>query len=65
MGNPWRARSLEWQVSTPPPPENFKRVPMILSSPYDYGVKDALPVADLDPPPGVIAAAYAGAAGEA
>jgi cytochrome c oxidase subunit 1 len=65
VGNPWRARSLEWQVSTPPPPENFKRVPVILSSPYDYGVKDALPVADLDPPPGVIAAAYAGAAGEA
>ena len=63
VGNPWRARSLEWQVSTPPPPENFKRVPVILSSPYDYGVPDALPVADLDPPPGVIAAAYAGAAG--
>ena len=62
-GNPWRSRSLEWQVSTPPPPGNFKRVPVILSGPYDYGVKDALPVADLDPPPGVIAAAYAGAAG--
>ena len=59
VGNPWRARSLEWQLSTPPPPENFKRVPVILSSPYDYGVKDALPVADLDPPPGVIGAAYA------
>ena len=63
VGNPWRARSLEWQVSTPPPPENFKRVPVILSGPYDYGVPDALPVADLDPPPGVIAAAYAGAPG--
>jgi cytochrome c oxidase subunit 1 len=63
VGNPWRARSLEWQVSTPPPPENFNRVPVILSGPYDYGVKDALPVADLDPPPGVIAAAYAGAPG--
>ena len=59
VGNPWRARSLEWQLSTPPPPENFKRVPVILSSPYDYGVKDALPVADLNPPPGVIGAAYA------
>jgi cytochrome c oxidase subunit I len=63
VGNPWRARSLEWQVSTPPPPENFKRVPVILSGSYDYGVKDALPVADLDPPAGVIAAAYAGAPG--
>ena len=39
VGNPWRARSLEWQVSTPPPPENFKRVPVILSGPYDYGVQ--------------------------
>jgi cytochrome c oxidase subunit I len=63
VGNPWRARSLEWQVSTPPPPENFNRVPVILSGPYDYGVKDALPVADLNPPAGVIAAAYAGAPG--
>ena len=59
VGNPWRSRSLEWQLSTPPPPENFKRVPVILSGPYDYGVKGALPVAELNPPPGVIAAAYA------
>jgi cytochrome c oxidase subunit 1 len=58
-GNPWRARSLEWQLSTPPPPENFRRVPVILSGPYDYGVRDALPVADLNPPPGVIGTAYA------
>jgi len=58
-GNPWRARSLEWQISTPPPPEDFKRVPVILSSPYDYGNPNALPVAELDPPPGVIGNAYA------
>ena len=63
VGNPWRARSLEWQLSTPPPPENFKRVPVILSGPYDYGVKGALPVADLDPPLGVIGSAYAPASG--
>jgi cytochrome c oxidase subunit 1 len=66
VGNPWRSRSLEWQLSTPPPPENFKRVPVILAGPYDYGVKDALPVADLNPPLGVIGSAYAPAgAGEA
>jgi cytochrome c oxidase subunit I len=59
VGNPWRSRGLEWQLSTPPPPENFKRIPVILSSPYDYGVKDALPVAELNPPPGVIGGAYA------
>ena len=51
VGNPWRARSLEWQLSSPPPPENFERVPVILSGPYDYGVPNALPVADLNPPP--------------
>src|SRR5207237_170515 len=63
VGNPWRARSLEWQVSSPPPPENFRRVPVVLAGSYDYGVPNAPPVADLDPPPGVIAAAYAGAPG--
>ena len=63
VGNPWRSRSLEWQLSSPPPPENFERVPVILSGPYDYGVPNALPVADLNPPPGVIGAAYAETSG--
>jgi len=63
VGNPWRSRSLEWQLSSPPPHENFKRVPVILSGPYDYGVPNALPVADLNPPLGVIGAAYAATTG--
>jgi cytochrome c oxidase subunit 1 len=63
VGNPWRARSLEWQLSSPPPPENFRRVPVILAGSYDYGVPDALPVADLNPPPGVIGSAYAATSG--
>jgi hypothetical protein len=46
-------------VSSPPPPDNFDRVPVVLSGPYDYGVKGAPPVADLNPPAGVLAAAYA------
>jgi cytochrome c oxidase subunit I len=58
-GNPWRSRGLEWQVPSPPPPENFERIPVILSGPYEYGVKDAPPVADLNPPIGVVSAAYA------
>src|SRR5215472_11297628 len=58
-GNPWRSRGLEWQVSSPPPPDNFGRVPVVLSGPYDYGVKGAPPMADLNPPPGVLAGAYA------
>jgi cytochrome c oxidase subunit 1 len=64
VANPWNSRGLEWQVPSPPPPGNFSRVPVVLSSPYEYGVKDAPPVADLDPPVGVLSNAYAGAATE-
>jgi cytochrome c oxidase subunit 1 len=63
--NPWNARGLEWQVSSPPPPENFTHIPVVLSGSYEYGVKDAPPVADLNPPVGVVSAAYAGAGVEA
>jgi len=58
-GNPWQSRGLEWQVSSPPPPGNFARVPVILSGPYEYGTPGAPPVADLSPPPGAVTAAYA------
>jgi cytochrome c oxidase subunit 1 len=58
-GNPWRSRGLEWQVASPPPPGNFARVPVVLSGPYEYGMKDAPPVADLDPPLGVLSNADA------
>ena len=58
-GNPWRSRGLEWQVASPPPPGNFARVPVVLSGPYEYGVPDAPPVADLDPPLGVLSNAFA------
>jgi cytochrome c oxidase subunit 1 len=64
VANPWRALTLEWQVSSPPPPQNFKHIPVVLSSPYEYGVKDAPPVADLEPPVGVVSAAYAAAGAE-
>ena len=56
-GNPWNSRGLEWQVASPPPPGNFEHIPVVLSGPYDYGVKDAPPVADLHPPVGVVSAA--------
>jgi len=59
VGNPWRSRGLEWQVSSPPPPGNFDRVPVVLSGPYEYGDKNAQPVADLNPPVGVLSAAIA------
>jgi cytochrome c oxidase subunit 1 len=60
-GNPWRSRGLEWQVSSPPPPDNFAHIPVVLSGPYEYGDPNALPVADLNPPVGVISGALAGA----
>jgi len=59
--NPWQARGLEWQVSSPPPPDNFTHIPVVLAGPYEYGDPNALPVADLNPPAGVIAGALAGA----
>jgi cytochrome c oxidase subunit 1 len=39
--NPWRARTLEWQVSSPPPTENFPTPPQVVGHPYDYGVAGA------------------------
>jgi cytochrome c oxidase subunit I len=57
VGNPWQSRGLEWQIASPPPADNFDQVPVVLSGPYDYGVKDAQPVADLHPPAGVLTAA--------
>lgn len=35
--NPWRARTLEWQTSSPPPPHNFPGVPQVVGHPYGYG----------------------------
>ena len=36
--NPWQARTLEWQTSSPPPHENFPVPPVVSGGPYDYGV---------------------------
>ncbi|CAB4969608.1 MAG: hypothetical protein F2840_16115 [Actinobacteria bacterium] len=35
--NPWKAKTLEWQVPTPVPLENFDVLPIITSDPYGYG----------------------------
>jgi cytochrome c oxidase subunit 1 len=37
VANPWAARTLEWQVPSPPPLENFPVLPVVESHPYDYG----------------------------
>ncbi|MBI2287917.1 MAG: cbb3-type cytochrome c oxidase subunit I [Chloroflexi bacterium] len=36
--NPWHSQTLEWQVSSPPPEENFVTIPQIVGSPYGYGI---------------------------
>ncbi|HMT04462.1 MAG TPA: cbb3-type cytochrome c oxidase subunit I [Solirubrobacterales bacterium] len=36
--NPWRAHSIEWQVSSPPPIYNFERIPRVIGGPYEFGV---------------------------
>jgi cytochrome c oxidase subunit 1 len=41
VADPWRARTLEWQVSSPPPVENFPAPPVVSGHPYDYGVPGA------------------------
>ena len=35
--NPWRSKSLEWQLPTPVPVHDFDTIPVIDSDPYDYG----------------------------
>jgi cytochrome c oxidase subunit 1 len=42
VGNPWRALSLEWQVSSPPPIFNFDTIPTVVGGPYEYGVPGAV-----------------------
>lgn len=34
--NPWGGITLEWQVPSPPPVENFEKVPVITHGAYDY-----------------------------
>jgi len=41
VGNPWRAHTLEWQVSSPPPLFNFDHIPTVVGGPYEYGVPGA------------------------
>ena len=35
--NPWRSKSLEWQLPTPVPVNNFEQIPVFDSDPYAYG----------------------------
>jgi len=37
--NPWGGTTLEWQIPSPPPAENFATIPVIEQGPYDYSHK--------------------------
>ena len=39
--NPWRGRSLEWLVSSPPSLFNFETDPLVVGGPYQYGIEGA------------------------
>ena len=39
--NPWRAMTIEWQVSSPPPIFNFDEIAQVVGNPYEYGVPGA------------------------
>jgi cytochrome c oxidase subunit 1 len=34
--NPWGGTTLEWQLPSPPPHENFEEIPVITKGPYNY-----------------------------
>jgi cytochrome c oxidase subunit 1 len=34
--NPWGGATLEWTTTSPPPPDNFKEVPVVTRGPYDF-----------------------------
>src|SRR5665809_54141 len=40
-GNPWRAKTIEWQVSSPPPVLNFPETPRVVGGLYEFGVPGA------------------------
>ncbi len=34
--NPWGGATLEWQIPSPPPKENFEKIPVVEKGPYDF-----------------------------
>jgi cytochrome c oxidase subunit 1 len=35
--NPWHGTTLEWTVPSPPPMENFEKIPVVKHEPYYHG----------------------------
>ena len=40
--NPWGAKGLEWETSSPPPTFNFEKTPVVTEDPYDYPTEGSL-----------------------
>ena len=38
--NPWGGKTLEWTIPSPPPPENFREIPVITRGAYTYDEED-------------------------
>ena len=38
--NPWRAKGLEWEIASPPPPHNFHATPVVTNEAYAYEQED-------------------------
>jgi cytochrome c oxidase subunit 1 len=43
LANEWGGKTLEWTVPTPVPLENFEELPVVTSTPYDYGEPEPHP----------------------
>ena len=36
VDDPWDGKTLEWQIASPPPVENFEQIPVVEHGPYEY-----------------------------
>ncbi len=43
VANEWGGKTLEWTIASPAPIENFEVLPVVTSSFYDYGQREAVP----------------------
>jgi len=43
--NPWKAKGLEWETASPPPPHNFLETPVVEEEAYAYGPSGEVQIA--------------------